>query len=84
MTNDANDLKVDEANKEQRRATILSWVWWVQAPVIAITYFFISDAPLSEKLMLIYLAVVSIIANAVSYASKAQAAKATKASYENP
>lgn len=62
----------------------MSWVWWVQAPVVAVVYWLVSEEPVSEKAILVYLAVVSIVANAVSYASKAKAAEAKKAGYEHP
>lgn len=67
------------AKDEVRRATVMSWVWWAQVPVVAGVYWLVSKEPPIERAILIYLAVVSIIANAVSYAGKAQAAKAEKA-----
>jgi flagellar basal body-associated protein FliL len=81
---DPNDEQAEAAEKEAKRATLMSWVWWVQLPLVCIVYWFISKEPVAEKLMLIYLAAVSIIAIAVTYASKAQAAEAKKAGYENP
>ena len=81
---DDNDAKIAAARAEARRATIMSWVWWVQVPIVCIGYWFVSQEPSIEKAILVYLAAVSIIANAVSYASKAQAAEAKVAGYENP
>lgn len=80
----SNDDEARRARGDARRARIMSLVWWVQVPVICVTYFFVSSAPLSERLMLIYLAAVSIVANAVSYATKSKAAEAKAAGYENP
>jgi hypothetical protein len=57
----------------------MSWVWWAQVPIVAGVYWAVSKEAPVERLILIYLAVVSIIANAVSYAGKAQAAKAKAA-----
>jgi hypothetical protein len=81
---DNNDEQIKTAKREARNAMIMSWVWWIQVPLICVTYFFVSDAPLSERLMLIYLAAVSIIANAVSYKAVAKAAESKQAGYENP
>ncbi len=79
-----NDEGASEAARVARRAQILSWVWWAQVPIITITYWLVSTEPMIEKLLLVYLADVSIIANAVSYAGKSQAAEAKQAGYENP
>lgn len=62
----------------------MSWLWWAVLPVLSVTYWLVSKEPAIEKAMLVFLADVSVIANAVSYASKAQAAEAKAASYENP
>ncbi len=75
---------VDDAAKEARRATVMSWVWWVQLPVVLVTYWLISEEAVVEKAILLYLAAVSIIALAVTYAAKAKGSEATQASYENP
>ena len=80
----AKDEQVEEAKAESKRATIMSWVWWIQVPIVCVGYWMISEEPTVEKFILVYLAAVSIIANAVSYASKAQAAEAKQAGYENP
>lgn len=79
-----NDDEAASARAEARRATVMSWVWWAQVPIVCVGYWLISSEPAIEKSILVYLAAVSIIANAVSYASKAQAAEAKAASYENP
>jgi hypothetical protein len=84
MPQDNNDTQAEQADTEARRATIMSWVWWAQLPLVLITYWFVSTEPTPEKLMMMYLAAVSIIAIAVTYASKAKAAEAKKAGYENP
>lgn len=62
----------------------MSWVWWAQVPLITLVYWLVSKEPVIEKLILVYLADVSIVANAVSYASKSKALEAKKASYEHP
>jgi len=62
----------------------MSLLWWAQVPLVTILYWSISSEPLSEKLILVYLADVSIIANAVTYSSKQKAAEAKAAGYENP
>lgn len=51
-------------------------VWWVQAPVVCIGYVVVSKEPLTERLILAYLAFVSIAAMAVGYGAKGEAAKA--------
>lgn len=81
---DGNDDKIAEAHREAKRAMIMSWVWWAQVPIVCGGYWMVSKEDSIEKLILVYLAAVSIIANAVSYASKAQAAEAKVAGYENP
>jgi hypothetical protein len=79
-----NDDEIANAQAEARRATVMSWIWWAQVPVVCVGYWLISKEPSVEKFILVYLAAVSIIANAVSYASKAKAAEAKAASYEHP
>lgn len=62
---------------DSERAMVMSYVWWAQLPIVCIGYPF---APVwLEPWMLSYLAGVSIIANAVSYASKAKATEAKEA-----
>jgi hypothetical protein len=78
------DDKAAQASAEARRATILSWVWWAQLPIVCVAYWFISSEEPIEKAMLVYLAAVSIIAIAVTYGGKAQAAEAKEAGYSNP
>lgn len=80
----STDEKAAQAYRDAHRATVMSWVWWAQVPIVCLGYWMISVAAPIEKAILVYLAAVSIIANAVSYASKAQAAKAEAAGYENP
>ena len=83
--NDAEaDAGVEEAAKEARRARALSIFWWVQVPLVGGVYWIVSDEPLIERAMLIYLALVSIIANAATYSAKRTAAEGKKAGYENP
>lgn len=72
------------AAKEARRAQIMSWAWWTLVPIVTVGYWLISKEPPIERVMLVFLADVSIIANAVSYASKAKALEAKQAGYENP
>lgn len=81
---DPNDERAERARREARRALWLSRVWWAQVPVVAGVYWSVSTEPTIERAMLVYLALVSIIANAVSYASKAKALEAKQAGYENP
>jgi hypothetical protein len=80
----SHEAEIAAAEKEARQARRMSMVWWAQVPLVTIVYWLISHEPLSEKLILVYLADVSIIANAVSYSGKAKAAEAKKAGYENP
>lgn len=80
----SNDERIAAALKEARRAKVMSWAWWVQMPIVCVGYWLISDAPPIEKAILVYLAAVSIIAIAVTYSSKAEAAEAKAAGYENP
>lgn len=75
------DEEVAEARAEAKRARRMSWVWWVQIPIVSVIYWF---ELVPEKAMLIYLANVSIVANAVSYASKQKAAEAKAAGYDHP
>lgn len=84
MTSPDNDELTRQANAEAHRATVMSWIWWAQVPIVCIGYWVISQEATIEKMILVYLAAVSIIANAVSYSGKAQAAEAKAASYENP
>ena len=78
------DRRVEQANSEARRARRMSIIWWVQCPLVALLYWWTSSQLVAEKLMLTYLAEVSVIALAVSYATKAKSAEAKAASYENP
>lgn len=84
MEDDDNDAKAEEARKEATRARTMSWFWWLQVPVVCLGYWIISKEPTVEKFILVYLAAVSIIANAVSYSGKQKAAEAKVAGYENP
>jgi hypothetical protein len=81
---DHNDEQAGVAHREARRATHLSWFWWIQVPIVCVGYWIISKEPPIEKMILVYLAAVSIIANAVSYSAKAKSAEAKEASYDNP
>lgn len=80
----SDDDKIEEAKAEARRALLMSKVWWAQVPIITIGYWLISKEPPIEKVILTYLADVSIIANAVTYAGKAKGAEAKAAGYEHP
>lgn len=81
---DENDKKVAEAKKEARRAQIMSWIWWAIMPIVCGIYWFVSKEPPIEKMILVFLAAVSIVANAVTYSGKAKASEAKVAGYENP
>lgn len=83
MNVDATEA-AERARREAFRATVMSWVWWAQMPIVCIGYWFISTADPPEKAMLVYLAAVSIIAIAVTYSGKAKAAEAKAAGYDNP
>lgn len=83
MTDDPDKLAAS-AKRDASRAQFRAWMWWVQIPLVAIVYWLVSKEPWPEKLMLVYLAVVSIIAIAVTYEAKSEAAKAKAAGYENP
>ena len=78
------DALAAEAHDEAHRAKLTAWFWWVNLPVVTIGYWLISDEPVAEKAILIYLAAVSIIALAATYESKSKAAEAKAAGYENP
>ena len=78
------DDKAAEARAEARRAQRLAWVWWALVPIVTVVYWFVSKEATIEKAMLVFLADVSIVANAVSYETKAKAAEAKAAGYENP
>jgi hypothetical protein len=80
----SNTDEAKEAASEARRAQIMSWVWWALIPLVSVAYWVISSEAGIEKAMLVFLADVSLVANAVSYASKAKALEAKQASYENP
>lgn len=73
--------EVADAQAEARQARRMAILWWVQLPLVCGTYYF---ELLSDKVILTYLAAVSIIAIAVTYSSKAKAAEAKAASYQNP
>lgn len=60
----------------------MSRLWWAQVPVVCGGYWLVSHEPAVERAILVYLAAVSIVANAVSYSSKAQAADAEAAAAE--
>jgi len=62
----------------------MSAVWWVQVPLVSVAYWLISTEQPIEKAMLVYLACVSLIANAVTYSGKATAAEAKQAGYDHP
>ena len=79
-----SDEKAEEARREARRATYLSWFWWVQVPLVCGVYWVVSKEPGIERFMLVYLAGVSIVANAVNYGTKAKSAEAKEAGYEHP
>ena len=81
MEDDDKDAQAEEARKEARRAQLMSWFWWIQVPIVCGTFYF---EIIDEKVILTYLAAVSIIANAVSYSGKQKAAEAKEAGYENP
>lgn len=74
--------KAADANAEARRAKHTAWFWWANLPVFLPGYWALSEAPVTEKIMLMYLAAVSIIALAATYESKAKGAEAKSASYE--
>lgn len=60
-----------------------AWFWFANIPFVVGSYFFL-DRELWETIMLVYLAVVSIWANAATHLSRAGAARAEKASMEHP
>lgn len=66
----------EEKTPISQRSKWLALAWWIQIPIVSVVYFVVSKEPFSEKLILIYLAIVSIIANAVGYESRSEAAKA--------
>lgn len=64
---------------QARRATILEWFWWANLPIVCGGYAIVSKEPLVERVILIYLAAVSIIALAATYGAQAKAAEAKAA-----
>lgn len=58
------------------RARRWSIFWWAQAPIVCGAFLVLSSEPMPERLMLAYLAFVSIAAMAVTYSGKAKAADA--------
>ena len=84
MTDSDFDAQAAEAHREARLAKRWAWFWWANLPVVCVGYWLISDEPMVEKFILVYLAAVSIIALAATYESKAKAAEAKAAGYENP
>lgn len=74
--------KAEEAQSEARRSKHTAWFWWANLPVFLPAYWLLSQEPWPEKVMLCYLAAVSIIALAVTYESKAKGSEAKAASYE--
>lgn len=84
MPPDDPDVLAAAARREARWARLASLFWWVQVPIVCGGYWVLSSAPTSEKLILVYLAAVSIIALAATYSAKAKASEAKAASYEHP
>jgi hypothetical protein len=76
-----------EADKEAAQSWRMSRVWWWQLPFATAGYILTArlwPGGIVQDIMLAYLAGVSVIANAVSYAGKARAAEAKAAGYRNP
>jgi hypothetical protein len=78
------DALAREAQAEARTAKRWAWFWWANLPVVCVGYWLVSEEPIIEKFILVYLAAVSIIALAATYESKSKAAEAKAAGYENP
>lgn len=81
MTDRTDDIETAEA--EAHLAKKWAWFWWANLPVVMLGYWFTSKEAPVEKVILIYLAAVSIIALAATYESKAKGAEAKKAGYED-
>lgn len=84
MDPNAADAKAAAAHADAQKSRWLSWFWWLNLPVVCITYWFVSKEPYPERAMFVYLAAVSVIALAATYSAKAKAEKAEAAGYENP
>lgn len=82
MSAEADKLAV-EARTEARHAERIERFWWANLVWVA-AYWFVSKEPWPERLMLCYLAAVSIIALAATYGAQKKAAEAKAAGYENP
>lgn len=62
----------------------MAGVWWALIPCITLAYWFVSSEEVAERIINLIIADVSFAAMAVTYSSKAQAAEAKEAGYENP
>lgn len=80
----SNQEGVDDARHEARRARVMAAVWWALIPLLCVSYWLVSKEAPAERAMSLIIAGVSFAAMAVTYSSKAQAADAKAASYENP
>jgi hypothetical protein len=58
---------------------LLSRIWWIQAPIALPAYLYVSKEEWPERVMLAYLAFVSIAAMGATYAGKKEANDAKKA-----
>ena len=80
---DDPDQGAEQARKDE--AKFRRWAWIFRAQFLTlIPFWFLSDEQVPQRLMLTYLAALSIHALVVTYDSKAEAATARAASYENP
>ena len=83
----ADDGQPDDRARAARRTgrvhTLWAWFWFANIPPVVASYLLL-ERDTWEASMLVYLAVVSIWANAATHLSRAGAAAAEEASFENP
>jgi hypothetical protein len=83
MSDDGQSEKARAARRTNRRHTLWAWFWFANIPPVVGSYLLL-ERDVWEASMLVYLAVVSIWANAATHLSRAGAAAAEEASFENP
>ena len=80
------DAAAAEAKRDAHRNVLTARFWWANIPVVtaAVVGWYLFEWAWVEKAMFLYLALVSIVALAATYESKAKALEAKAAGYENP
>lgn len=75
--------QAEKARKTVRQQRRWGWFWYGNIPPVVIS-FFVMDHELWQRCSLLYLAMVSIWALGISHHSRAEAAEAVVAGYDNP